>query len=760
MAYIFKIKSNNFSAQPGDLDSRDSGNLSIFSKNLSSQEIDQVIKRYDKGDITNWFEETNRDLFFLCLYDKNKKIFFIANNKIGSNDILYYQKEDELIVSDNAKTLFSVAPVKMEIDFDRVYECITFLTLIPPKTIYKNIFSVPIASFLKYSSGSMVIEEYWNVEKLFNKKENNYNNFVTESRKALISALKDQGAMEKTTGVSLSSGVDSGGLISLITKESGVSHPSVTIGPRGPKNKDLVFAKKIAEFNNSPNEAIYPAISDLIKLKDFMGDFNQPIDSALVFANSLIFEKAKELNMKSLVFGFGSEMFLGNLKMNRLAYVLGPIERFVPFFFLRPAYILFGKYKNFSNNQITFLTSKSWVDRFLRARGPLFSREKKIFKNKEFGFADHFKEKAEKVLKNRKIGLTDKIVIFYYYSWVNYMQWRDFMHISRKFGVGFSMPFNSTLVIESFAKAKDDFRKLSKWNKQPIRDIFRPYTNEEMYKSSVGSLIIPYNEWFKSCYRQFIPYLKSSYIISNTIDLEKYEKEYNTLPEPGLNLMRLLGIALWYDANWNTENLVNFEKIFPVEFAVVPISQLKPLEQVFPTHLENLAEMIENDGRLKLPIYVDIHSGTVLDGSHRYAYFYREGYEEVPVKWVDYNDENIRVGTHLTHRFEIVDDTHISKKEVVRRGLEGDLYTPRTTRHFFPFRKTPISIALDRLKKGNKRDISHILAKVTKDEEIEHNSAFIGEIEKEIEIIDTYLDEAKQTKEYLEKQVVEMKKKK
>ena len=200
-------------------------------------------------------------------------------------------------------------------------------------------------------------------------------------------------------------------------------------------------------------------------------------------------------------------------------------------------------------------------------------------------------------------------------------------------------------------------------------------------------------------------------------------------------------------------------KDISTEYEIIPIKKLKPLEQVFPTHLQNLIDMILSEQVIRLPIYVDKKTGIVLDGSHRYAIFLHYGFDEVPVRWVDYNDENVRVGTHLAHRFEINGDTNISKKEVKRRGRTGDLYPPRTTRHFFPFRKTPIALKLSQLKnKKVKRNIDHLLARVTMRDEIKHNAGFIKEIDHETKTIKEYMKEAQATKKYLQSQVKAMQK--
>jgi hypothetical protein len=277
----------------------------------------------------------------------------------------------------------------------------------------------------------------------------------------------------------------------------------------------------------------------------FSKGLNQPIEGPLLFAYGLILEKSSSLGLPKVVFGFGAEMLLGNLKICRLAYYLGFFEKVIPFFLLKPIYKLIGKIKKFSENQINFLVTRGWKDRFLIARGPLFGREKHLFKNlKREEFLSSYYTKAGRILNLENVNLLDKIVLLYLNSWVNYMQMRDLGSLGRNLKTSPLIPFDHPLVIKQIFKTPNKFRKLNSWNKQVIRDIFKPYVNKEMYEGPVGSLIIPYNDWFKERQKEVIAYLRTNQTISNNIDLDKYIENVNSLPEPGLNLMRLLNYAV------------------------------------------------------------------------------------------------------------------------------------------------------------------------------------------------------------------------
>ena len=190
-----------------------------------------------------------------------------------------------------------------------------------------------------------------------------------------------------------------------------------------------------------------------------------------------------------------------------------------------------------------------------------------------------------------------------------------------------------------------------------------------------------------------------------------------------------------------------------LKMELVKMTSLKPLELVLPSHLNNIKKMIERDEVVKKPLIVDKKDMIILDGSHRYAYLYAEGYEYAPVVLVDYDDEAIFVGKHLKHRFLKDENFTISKVEVRQRAIHENLYTPRTTRHFFPFRKESYPIALNKLEKGENRNISHLLEDIILSDEIALDRGYINEIDEEILVIQEYLKEQYETKKYLESQI-------
>lgn len=562
MSFICTINAAGCDFQGSDFDVLIDGSVTVYSKNFNSEEAAVMVQQYRKQELAKWFDQQcDKETFMVVLHDAQKNILEIYNDKVSSNDILY-NAADSFVVSDNIKKLFEQSGVAMEVDRDSAHEFITFFDIVPPRTMYKNIYAVPFGSVLRYhqDSGVVDLESYWHPENLLMQKEGDYDSLIKKSRQALEMSMQEVGF--DGLGVSLSSGVDSGGLLSMLTKIKGAPVESVTMGPYGSEYKDVKFAQKTAEYNQSPNTLIYPKIEDLKKLPDFSEGLSKPVEATAIVAYGLLMETAAQSGISKLIFGHGAEMLVGNLKIMRLAYTLSKIERVIPRFILNPMYRLGSFIKGFSENQREFLLETSWVDRFLRTRGTLFIKEKKYYRNFNPGFIDGFKKKLKGIFAMKENSLLDQLVMCYLSGWVYYMQMRDFTMLGKRFNIKPVVPFDNPKVMREVFRTNNEFRKLNKWNKQVIRDIFRPYVNEDMYTGEVGSLIVPYNVWFQDNYPEFIAYLKTSPIVSDIIDLDLYENEFNLLPEPGLSLVRLLNLAVWYDVNWNPDNIQHYKRLF------------------------------------------------------------------------------------------------------------------------------------------------------------------------------------------------------
>lgn len=118
---------------------------------------------------------------------------------------------------------------------------------------------------------------------------------------------------------------------------------------------------------------------------------------------------------------------------------------------------------------------------------------------------------------------------------------------------------------------------------------------------------------------------------------------------------------------------------YPVTF--IDISELKPHEEIKEKKFSGFlrfANRLRRDRLRTKPIWVDATTKVILDGHHRYSVFRSLGCTLVPCIAIDYlGDDRITV---LPRRSGIP----VTKQSVIKRGLSGKPYPPKTTKHVFP----------------------------------------------------------------------------
>lgn len=125
--------------------------------------------------------------------------------------------------------------------------------------------------------------------------------------------------------------------------------------------------------------------------------------------------------------------------------------------------------------------------------------------------------------------------------------------------------------------------------------------------------------------------------------------------------------------------------------AFVAIGQLKPHEQVKDNKAVHLARHMRRSRVLPKPILVDRLSGVILDGHHRYTACLELKCRKVACVLVDYlHDESITVESRKK-------GVIVTKKDVVKRGLAGRPYPPKTTKHVHAFKEMEKAVPLAKM---------------------------------------------------------------
>ncbi|MCS6937200.1 MAG: transcriptional regulator [Candidatus Bipolaricaulota bacterium] len=106
----------------------------------------------------------------------------------------------------------------------------------------------------------------------------------------------------------------------------------------------------------------------------------------------------------------------------------------------------------------------------------------------------------------------------------------------------------------------------------------------------------------------------------------------------------------------------------------MPLQELLCHEEIEPARLHQLIQQAQNNAETIEPILVDQRTKIILDGHHRYHLFKYLGREKIPCCLIDYQADWVEVHSRRP-------EFTVTKAEVIRRALSGDLYPPKTTKH-------------------------------------------------------------------------------
>ena len=128
---------------------------------------------------------------------------------------------------------------------------------------------------------------------------------------------------------------------------------------------------------------------------------------------------------------------------------------------------------------------------------------------------------------------------------------------------------------------------------------------------------------------------------------------------------------------------------------MVSLEVLRPHEETIPKKVDELEKMTHRWRAYVLPLVVDKKTGVILDGHHRHQVALRLDLKCLPCVQVDYiEDDTIELDV-----WPNCGRDYVSKEEVIKAGLNGELFTPKTSRHRLSDHLPPISVPLARLKK-------------------------------------------------------------
>lgn len=237
-------------------------------------------------------------MFVFAIWDNHKKELFLARDHLGIKPLYYTVIGDRLAFASEIKALLQLPDCLREVDMDSLADLFTFRYVPSPKTLFRGIFKLPPGHMIVAAKNGIEVSRYWNwvpsIRESWCEAE-----LIEEYRTLLEDAVRLQLRSDVPLGLFLSSGIDSGVLLAIMSRHSALPVETFTIGfEGGAKTDEVEDAGRVARRFGAKHCSMMLSHRDYLSyFERYMGDLEEPVAHepapAFYFLSKITSERVK-----------------------------------------------------------------------------------------------------------------------------------------------------------------------------------------------------------------------------------------------------------------------------------------------------------------------------------------------------------------------------------------------------------------------------------------------------------------------------------
>ena len=277
----------------------------VFKTNTDVESIIHLYEEYGLACISKI-----NGMYSFALYDKRKKMIWIARDRLGIKPLYFFQDSDTFIFSSDLLALNKIA--HQQVDEYSIMQYIGYSYVPAPNTIYQNIFKVMPAEQILIEGNKVTKSFYWKINEAVNdalKEEKSSQKIVG----ILGNSLKIQTRSDVPIGYLLSGGVDSSIVAAFSRKiRPDINISSFTIDYDKKNSDDAKYARIISKrIGSKHNEIKIDSKKQFVELQDLISKIDEPIADGAAISTFILSKYAKKKGVKVLLSGAGGDEIFG-----------------------------------------------------------------------------------------------------------------------------------------------------------------------------------------------------------------------------------------------------------------------------------------------------------------------------------------------------------------------------------------------------------------------------------------------------------------
>ena len=237
-------------------------------------------------------------MFAFALWDSRRRELFLARDHLGIKPLYYVELRDRILFASEIKALLQDPACPREVDVEALAELFTFRYVPSPKTLFKGIRKLPAGHRMTLSCRGIQMERFWDWVPR-HRKQCDERALIEEYQALLEDAVRLQLRSDVPLGLFLSSGIDSGVLLAIMSKHAIGPVQAFTIGfEGGEKTNEVSDAKRLAEMFGADHHFMMVAPEDYLSYyENYLWNIEEPVGNetaaAFHFVSKITSEKVK-----------------------------------------------------------------------------------------------------------------------------------------------------------------------------------------------------------------------------------------------------------------------------------------------------------------------------------------------------------------------------------------------------------------------------------------------------------------------------------
>jgi asparagine synthase (glutamine-hydrolysing) len=217
-------------------------------------------------------------MFAFALWDADARELFIARDHLGIKPLYYVDLGTRVLFASEVKALLQDPACPREVDLEALAQLFTFRYVPSPRTLFKGISKLPPGHSLTLSRRGIAVERFWHwvPGQTDGRSEQE---LVEEYQGLLEDAVRLQLRSDVPLGLFLSSGIDSGVLLAIMSQYSSGPVRAFTIGfEGGDQSNEVTSAGEVARMFGARHEFMMVGPEDYERYyQRYLWDLEEPV---------------------------------------------------------------------------------------------------------------------------------------------------------------------------------------------------------------------------------------------------------------------------------------------------------------------------------------------------------------------------------------------------------------------------------------------------------------------------------------------------